>query len=72
MFNSPSAFFTDEHRMLRDQLRRFVESEIVPHGTKWEEDGVVPRDVLRKMGALGFLGLRHPAEALIRPSTLER
>ena len=62
MFNTPSAFFTDEHRMLRDQLRRFVESEVVPHGPKWEEDGMVPRDVLRKMGALGFLGLRHPAE----------
>ncbi|HEX2117149.1 MAG TPA: acyl-CoA dehydrogenase family protein [Alphaproteobacteria bacterium] len=62
MFNSPSVYFTDEHRMLRDQLRRFVESEIVPHGAKWEEDGKVPRDVLRRMGALGFLGLRHPVE----------
>jgi acyl-CoA dehydrogenase len=62
MFNSPSAYFTDEHRMLRDQLRRFVESEIVPHGPKWEEDGMMPREVLRRMGALGFLGLRHPVE----------
>jgi acyl-CoA dehydrogenase len=62
MFNSPSVYFTDEHRMLRDQLRRFVESEIVPHGPKWEEDGMMPRDVLRRMGALGFLGLRHPTE----------
>jgi acyl-CoA dehydrogenase len=61
-FNSPSVYFSDEHRMLRDQLRRFVESEIVPHGPKWEEAGVVPRNVLRKMGALGFLGLRHPVE----------
>ena len=62
LFNTPSAYFTDDHRMLRDQLRRFVESEIVPHGPKWEEAGMMPRDVLRKMGALGFLGLRHPAE----------
>ena len=62
LFNTPSAYFTDEHRMLRDQLRRFVESEIVPHGPKWEDAGMMPRDVLRKMGALGFLGLRHPAE----------
>ncbi len=61
-FNSPSLYFTDEHRMLRDQLRRFVESEIVPHGPKWEEAGMVPRDVLRRMGALGFLGLRHPEQ----------
>jgi acyl-CoA dehydrogenase len=61
-FNSPSVYFTDEHRMLRDQLRRFVESEIVPHGPMWEDAGMMPRDVLRKMGALGFLGLCHPAE----------
>lgn len=61
-FNSPSVYFTDEHRILRDQLRRFVESEIVPHGPKWEQAGMVPRDVLRKMGSLGFLGLRHPEQ----------
>lgn len=60
-FNSPSVYFSDDHRMLRDQLRRFVEREIVPHGGAWEEAGFVPRDVLRRMGALGFLGLRHPA-----------
>lgn len=49
-------------RMLRDQLRRFVETEIKPHAPRWEEDGHVPRAVLRRMGALGFFGIRYGAE----------
>jgi len=57
-----SPYFTEEHEALRDQVRRFVETEIKPHALKWEEDGFVPREVLRKMGSLGFLGIRYPSE----------
>src|SRR3954454_13847554 len=57
-----SPYFREEHEALRAQVRRFVESEIKPHGHKWEERGYVPREVLRRMGALGFLGIRYPAE----------
>ena len=53
---------TEELRLLRDQLRRFMAEEVVPHGEAWEADGMVPRDVLRHMGALGFLAMRHPEE----------
>ena len=52
--------FREEHHMLRDQVRRFVEAEIKPHADAWEEDGMVPRAVLRKMGELGFFGIRYP------------
>jgi acyl-CoA dehydrogenase len=55
-----SPFFTEEHEMLRDQVRRFVEEEIKPHGDAWEAQGFVPREVLRRMGALGFFGIRYP------------
>src|SRR5947207_6364893 len=58
----PSAYFREEHEILRAQLRRFVETEIKPHAPAWEEQGFVPRDVLRRMGELGFLGIRYPAE----------
>jgi acyl-CoA dehydrogenase len=54
--------FGDEHRLLRDQLARFVASEVKPAAARWEEEGMVPRAVLRRMGALGFLGLRVPEE----------
>lgn len=57
-----SPFFSPEHDMLRDQVRRFVEEEIKPHGAAWEEDGFVPRPVLRRMGELGFFGIRYPEE----------
>ncbi len=55
-------WFREEHTMLRDQVRRFVEEEVKPHGEKWEEDGMIPREVLHKMGELGMFGIRYPAE----------
>jgi acyl-CoA dehydrogenase len=57
-----SPYFTEEHEALRDQVRRFVETEIKPHALAWEEAGFVPREVLRRMGELGFFGIRYPSE----------
>jgi acyl-CoA dehydrogenase len=57
---SRSACLGEEHEMLRAQVRRFVETEIKPHALAWEEQGFVPRAVLRRMGELGFLGIRYP------------
>jgi acyl-CoA dehydrogenase len=57
-----SPYFSEEHEALRDQVRRFVETEVKPHGHAWEEAGMVPRAVLERMGALGFFGIRYPAE----------
>ena len=54
-------YFSEEHELLRDQVRRFVETEIKPHALAWEEQGYVPRVVLRRMGSLGFFGIRYPA-----------
>ena len=58
--NTTPAWFDDTHRMLADSLRRFIENEVAPAGRQWEEAGFVPREILRKMGSLGFLGLRYP------------
>src|SRR5580692_5118144 len=55
-----SSYFSEEHEMLRAQVRRFVETEIKPHALAWEEQGYVPREVLRRMGTLGFFGIRYP------------
>jgi len=54
-------FLDPEHHLLRDQVRRFVTEEIQPRAEAWEEQGRVPREVLRRMGALGFFGIRYPA-----------
>src|SRR3954453_13852018 len=53
---------SEELRMLGEQVRRFVEKEVVPHGEQWERDGMIPREIFRRMGALGFLGMRHEVE----------
>ncbi|MEM6663727.1 MAG: acyl-CoA dehydrogenase family protein [Pseudomonadota bacterium] len=52
-------YFTEEHEAFRDQIRRFVVEEIRPNADAWEEAGEFPREVFRKMGALGFLGVRY-------------
>ncbi len=58
--NTMPAWFDDTHRMLSDSLRRFIENEVAPAGRAWEDAGFVPREILRKMGSLGFMGLRYP------------
>ena len=49
----------DELRAFQEQTLRFVDEEVRPHGELWEETGFVPRDVLKKMGEIGFFGMRH-------------
>jgi acyl-CoA dehydrogenase len=58
-----SPVFSEEHELLRHAVRRFVTERVVPHAEPWEEQGQVPRDILREMGSLGYLGIRYP-EAL--------
>jgi len=60
-FQEPD-FLGEDLRMVRDQVRRFVNEEIVPYGEAWEASGEIPRKLFRDLGALGFLGMRHPVE----------
>ena len=55
-----SIYFGEEHRMLREQIRRFLREEVQPRADAWEQEGKVPRDVLRRMGDLGLFGLAYP------------
>lgn len=55
--------FTEEHDMLRRSVRSFIEKEIAPHADEWEEKGEFPhREVFRRFGELGFLGVDAPEE----------
>ncbi|MDF1482344.1 acyl-CoA dehydrogenase family protein [Extensimonas sp. H3M7-6] len=47
--------FQEEHGLFRDQVRRFLEEEVIPHHAAWEEQGIVPREVWREAGAAGLL-----------------
>jgi len=58
-----SLYFTEEHEMLRQAVRKFVEAEINPHVEEWEAARTFPaRTLFKKMGDLGFLGLSYPEE----------
>lgn len=57
-----SPYLGEEHTLLRDQVRRFVREAVEPNGEQWEAQGRVPRETLRRMGELGFFGLRYPAQ----------
>jgi acyl-CoA dehydrogenase len=58
----PNPYFTAEHDMLRDSLKRFIAERVLPQADAWEEAGRVPREILREMGRLGFLGIRYAEE----------
>ncbi|MDD5171397.1 MAG: acyl-CoA dehydrogenase family protein, partial [Syntrophales bacterium] len=47
--------FKEEHQIFRESFRKFLEKEVVPFIEKWEHEGIVPRDVWKKMGENGFL-----------------
>ena len=53
---------TEELRMLRQQVRRFVKDEVLPFADAWEREGRIPKSVFLRLGELGLLGMRHPVE----------
>lgn len=53
------AYFSEEHKRLRQDIRVFVRERITPQVPLWEEQGVFPKDILLEMGRRGYLGLRY-------------
>ena len=47
---------------MRDQVTRFIKTEVQPVADAWERDGKIPREIYRKMGEIGLLGMRYPVE----------
>ena len=57
-----SPFYGPEHEAFRQTVRRFVEREIEPNATAWDEAGEFPRELYAKAAAVGLLGLGFPEE----------
>ena len=54
---------THEHKELYRTAKKFVEEEINPYVKEWEEAGIFPaHEVMKKLGALGLLGITKPVE----------
>ncbi len=52
--------FSEQHNQFRSSLRRFVLEEIASNVDTWEQDEQIPRQLYRRMGELGFLGVEYP------------
>ena len=55
-------FETDEHRALREQVRRFATSAIAPNAHAWEEANEFPRELYQQSAEAGFLATGYPEE----------
>ncbi|UBI01805.1 acyl-CoA dehydrogenase family protein [Corynebacterium freneyi] len=56
----PRTHFNEEHEMFRDMVRGFVEKEITPNVERWHEQGMPDREVFKKAGELGLIGMSTP------------
>lgn len=55
-------YFDDIHEMIRDTAKAFVDREVKPHIDNWEEAGSFPRELYKKAGDAGLLGIGYPEE----------
>ncbi|HEX2296201.1 MAG TPA: acyl-CoA dehydrogenase family protein [Actinomycetota bacterium] len=51
------ALLSDEEKMVRDSVRRFVSDRVLPGIEKWFEEGEFPHEVAPELGRLGLLGM---------------
>jgi len=55
-------YFTEEHEMIRQTVKRFCREEIAPHAEQWDHDGIFPRELFKKAADLGLFGIRIDSE----------
>ncbi len=53
----PRTLFNEEHEMFREAVRGFVETEIRPNVERWHDQGYVDREMFKKAGDMGLLGM---------------
>ncbi|HQY32171.1 MAG TPA: acyl-CoA dehydrogenase family protein, partial [Thermomicrobiales bacterium] len=56
------AEYTSEERALRDRVRAFAETELLPNIQSWWDSETIPRDLILEYGKLGILSLMHRGE----------
>ena len=53
---------SEEHRMIRDMVRKFALAEVAPHAKEIDETGEFPWGTVKKMAELNLMGMPFPAE----------
>jgi len=56
-FLDVESLLSDEERLIRDTVRDFVRSRVLPGIDDWFERGVFPKEVATEIGQLGLLGM---------------
>ncbi|MEQ8486933.1 MAG: acyl-CoA dehydrogenase family protein [Pseudomonadales bacterium] len=54
-------YLTDERRMIQETAREFTRREVLPVANRLDpEQGEIPMDLRRRMGEMGYFGIRMP------------
>lgn len=56
-FLAIDALLSDEERLVRAQVERFVGDRVLPYVARWFEAGIFPRELATELGRLGVLGM---------------
>ena len=54
--------YTEEQKIFRKTIRDFAEKEVAPLVDDAEKNAKFPRELLPKLGELGYLGVVYPIE----------
>ncbi len=55
-------YFTEEHELFRQGLKEFLQKEVAPHIDEWEEQQRIPKEIWKKFGDMGYMGLNYPEQ----------
>ena len=55
-------YLNDEQRKFRQEVRDYVEENILPNRMQWDQEDIFPEDVIRDMAKKGWLGIPWPKE----------
>ena len=54
--------FSEQHVLLRQTVREFARTEVLPHAQRWDREERFPHEIVPKLAGLGLLGIRIPEE----------
>lgn len=58
----PSPYYNDSHKRLRDSLRSYIDTNVLPYALDWEASGSPPREEQLKWARSGFCFADIPAK----------
>ncbi|MCZ4282973.1 acyl-CoA dehydrogenase [Kiloniella laminariae] len=57
-----SVLLSEEHNLIRETARDFSREQLAPFAAEWDKKSLFPKDAIKAMGELGFMGMLVPPE----------